>query len=331
VAVAAALPGILPFPRLIDFPAISETLMLLPLWGLVDRGLRADDLSVVVVPAAVAAAALMLFMPRRFMLALPVVVLAYFLLALHPIERRMTELSQRSLYSGISNPHRDWIDRAVPAGAEVSVLWTGKGNVYNVWENEFFSRSVGTIYSIAGQVLGGLPQTDLSPDARAGYLRGPDGRPVRPRYLLVDDSFNPGGRVIARDQVHEMLLYELAGPLRSRTKVTGVYADTWSGPRVTYTRHDCEGGVLRVQLRGDPSLFTEPQTVAAGIGGEAAGRVTLRPNEERELAVTLRPRNENCVVEFSISPTRVPAEVSDANSDTRELGVHFDRFHYVGP
>ena len=30
--VAAALPGTLPFPRLIDFPAISETLMLLPLW-----------------------------------------------------------------------------------------------------------------------------------------------------------------------------------------------------------------------------------------------------------------------------------------------------------
>ena len=100
---------------------------------------------------------------------------------------------------------------------------------------------------------------------------------------------------------------------------------------MTYTRHDCRGGVLRVQLRGDPSLFTEPQTVAARIGGEDAGRVTFRPNEERELAVTLRPRDGNCVVVFSVSPTRVPAEVSRANSDTRELGVHFDRFHYVGP
>ena len=39
--VAAALPGALPFPRLLDFPAISETLMLLPLWRLLDYGIRA--------------------------------------------------------------------------------------------------------------------------------------------------------------------------------------------------------------------------------------------------------------------------------------------------
>ena len=145
----------------------------------------------------------------------PVLVLVYFLVALHPIERRMTDLSQRSVYSGVSNPHRDWIDRAVPAGAEVSVLWTGEGNVYTVWQNEFFSRSVGTIYSIAGQLLGALPQTRLSVDAHAGILRGPDGRPVRPRYLLVDDSFTPAGRVVARDEVHRITLYELEGPLHS--------------------------------------------------------------------------------------------------------------------
>ena len=92
------------------------------------------------------------------------------------------------------------------------MLWTGEGDVYNVWQNEFFSRSVGTIYSIAGQLLGALPQTRLSVDAQAGILRGPDGRPVRPRYLLVDDSFTPAGRVLARDEVHGITLYELDGP-----------------------------------------------------------------------------------------------------------------------
>ena len=169
--VAAALPGTLPFARLIDFPAISETLMFLPLWELVDHGLRAEDVSAIVVPAAVAAAALLLFLPQRLVLALPVVVLAYFLVALIPIEQRVTDLSQRSLYSGISNPHRDWIDRAVPGGAEVSVLWTGEGNVYNVWENEFFSRSVGTIYSIAGSCSAGC--------------RRPTSRPIRKRASCV--------------------------------------------------------------------------------------------------------------------------------------------------
>jgi hypothetical protein len=329
--VAAALPGTLPFSRLIDFPAISETLMLLPLWDLVDRGLRADDLSVVVVPGAIAASALILFLPRRFALAVPVLVLAYFLVALHPIERRMTRVSANSLYSGISNPHRDWIDRAVPAGVEVSVLWTGEGDLYPVWQNEFFSRSVGTIYSIAGQLLGALPQTTLSVDEQAGLLRGPDGRPVQPRYLLVDDSFTPAGRVLARDEVHRITLYQLEGPLHSAEEVTGLYRDTWSGAQVTYTRRDCEDGtILRVQLRSDPSLFTEPQTVVARVEGQEAGRVTFKPNEEKELVVDLQPREKECVVEFFVSPTGVPAELTHGgNPDTRVLGVHFDRFEYA--
>lgn len=328
--VAAALPGTLPFARLIDFPAISDALMLLPLWGLVDRGLASDELSTVVVPAAIAAAALLVYVPRRFALALPLFVLVYFGVALHPIEQRMTHASQGSVDSGIGNRHRDWVDRAVPAAAEVSVLWTGEGDVYDVWQNEFFSRSVGTIYSIAGQLLGGLPQTTLSVDAQAGILRGPDGRPVQPDYLLVDDSFTPAGRILARDEAHEITLYELDGPLRSTENVTGLYPDTWSGARVTYTRRDCEGGIVRVQLRGDPSLFTEPQTVTAQIEGKVAGRVTFRPSETKELIVALQPREGSCVVEFSVSPTGVPAELTHGlNPDTRVLGVHFDRFDYV--
>ena len=45
--------------------------MLLPLWRLLDNGIRADDLATIVVPAAIGAAALVLFLPRRFVLALP--------------------------------------------------------------------------------------------------------------------------------------------------------------------------------------------------------------------------------------------------------------------
>ena len=331
--VAAALPGTLPFARLIDSPAVSETLMLLPLWDVADHGLRAGDLSAVVVPAAIAAAALLLFLPRRFVLALPLLVLVYFLVALPPIERRMTRLSENSLNSGISNPHRDWIDRAVPAGAEVSVLWNGEGELYAIWQNEFFSRSVGTIYSIAGQLLGALPQTKLSVDEQAGLLRDPDGRPVQPRYLLVDDSFTPSGRVLARDKAHQVTLWELDGPLRSAAKVTGLYGDTWSGAKVTYTRHDCgDGNLLRVHLRSDPSLFTEPQTVLARTEGEVVARLTLKPREEKDLVVPLRRQGESCVVEFAVSPTAVPAELTHGlNPDTRVLGVHFDRFEYFKP
>jgi hypothetical protein len=215
----------------------------------------------------------------------------------------------------------------------VAVLWTGEGDVYGVWQNEFFNRSVGTIYRLGKPLLGGLAQTELVVDAQAGVLRGPDGGPVTPRYLLVDDSFTPAGRVVARDAVHALALYELHGPLRSTWKVTGLYPDdTWSGAAVTYTRYDCTGGVLRVSLRSDPSLFTDATTVTATVEGRLAGRVTFGPAEERELPVALQPRDGQCVVRFSVSPTGVPAELTlGANPDTRVLGAHFDRFAYVEP
>ena len=191
---------------------------------------------------------------------------------------------------------------------------------------------MGTVYSIAGPVLGGLPQTTLTVDAQAGVLRGPDGRPVRPRYLLVDEGFTPTGRVVARDESKEITLYELDGPVRAPEKVTGLYPDTWSTGRVRYTRHACRGGVLRVQLRGDPSLFTELQTITARIDGEVVVRVTMDPAEKKELVVPLQPRGESCVVTFSISPTGVPAELTRRlNTDMRVLGVHFDRLDYVKP
>lgn len=332
VAAAAALPGALPFSRLIDFPAISDTLMLLPLWRLEDYGLGVAELSAVVVPGSVAAA-LLLFLPRRLLPVLPLLVLVYFLVALVPIEQRVTRASQGSFASGVSGKQPDWIDRAVPPGAEVAVLWTGEGDAYGVWHNEFFSRSVGPIYFVDEPLLGGLLQTRLVADTQAGLLRRLDGRPVEPRYLLVDDSFTPAGRVLARDEIHELAVYELEGPLRSSEQVTGLYpGDTWSGTEVTYTRRDCRGGVLRAYLRGDPSLFADAQTVVARVEGRVAGRVTFDPSAEAVLAVPLTAREGSCVVEFSVSPTGVPAELTlGANPDTRVLGVHFDRFDYVEP
>ena len=256
----------------------------------------------------------------------------YFLVAL-PSDRAANDAVRRwvRVYSGISNPHRDWIDRAVPDGAEVSVLWTGEGDIYPIWQNEFFSRSVGTIYSIAGQLLGALPQTRLSVDEQAGLLRDPDGRPVRPRYLLVDDSFTPAGRVLARDEALQITLYELEGPLSSAEKVTGLYGDTWSGAQVTYTRHDCVGGTSSAcGCAAIRASSPSRKPFRPGSRGRRSAALTFKPNEETELFVAaLQPREDECVVEFSVSPTGVPAELTHGgNPDTRVLGVHFDRFDY---
>jgi hypothetical protein len=329
--VAAALPGALPFSRLIHDQSISDTLMFLPLEYLQEHGIRLAELSTLVVPASIGAA-LLLLLPQRRLFVVPLFVLAYFAAALVAVEARIGEVSEGALSSGISGD-RAWVDRALPAGARAAVLWTEDGDVYDVWQNEFFNRGIGTIYSVAGPLPGGLSHVELTVDAQAGVLRGPDGAEVGPAYLVADDSFTPAGRVLARDERQGLTLYELAGPLRSAVEIAGLYpGDTWSGAQATYTRRDCRGGVLAVQLRSDPSLFTTPQTVVATVAGAVAGRVTFDPGSQTELVLPLTPRDGTCVVDFSVSPTAVPAEVTlGRNPDTRVLGVHFDRFDYTAP
>ena len=185
---------------------------------------------------AIAAAALLVFVPVRFALALPLLVLAYFLVALVPVEERMSaprgarwpRASATTIATGSIAP--------CPRAPTWPCCGRATANPYVVWQNEFFNRSVGTVYRVASPLLGGLAQTRLAVDAQAGIMRGPDGRPVRLRYLLVDNTFTPAGKVIARDTGKRMSLYELAGPLRSAWKVTGLSRTTRGRVRRCDTR-----------------------------------------------------------------------------------------------
>ena len=75
--VAAVLPALIPYERFLQLKVRSDTLMIVPLWNVQDEvGLpRLDE---VVLVGGIVAAALFFFVPRRYALALPAVVLAYF-------------------------------------------------------------------------------------------------------------------------------------------------------------------------------------------------------------------------------------------------------------
>jgi hypothetical protein len=57
--------------------------------------------------------------------------------------------------------------------------------------------------------------------------------------------------------------------------VTGVYGDAWSGKNVTYTRFDCKGGTLAIQLQSDPN-FKRPNAVTAESGTDMPISVLVR-------------------------------------------------------
>ncbi len=312
---AAALPAVIPYERLIGVPSQSDTLLLLALWRVHERWVALDQAVAVAVVGAALAALAFLVVPRRYALALPIAVLAFFLAITRPISARMEYAAAGALAEGMHKQQRDWIDRAVGGRGEVGVLWSGNASRFSVWQSEFFNRSVGRVFYVERPMEGGLPTTQLRLDRRTGSLGD-----VEAPFVLTDGSVELVGDVVATDPARNVVLYEVDRPLRQAALVEGLHpADTWSGPLVTYTRFDCEGGTVAVALQSDPALYQEPSTVRSG------SRSAIVPPDGRPhvFAVPLAPRGGRCVARFSVSPTRVPGP-----NDPRPLGLHFNSFAY---
>jgi hypothetical protein len=327
---AAALPAIFPYTKLIGLPAVSDTPALLPLASLHDSGLPLADVRWVVLGASAAAAALFLFVPRRYAFALPLLVLAYFAVSQKPNDGKYLQASRGDLFQGIGGQRPDWVDRTVGHDARVAAIWSGAADKFTVWEHEFFNRSVRDFYFTTEPLAGDLPETRLTADRETGLMRGPDGRVVRAEYALTDGSVALAGRPLDRDEHTGLILYRVAGPLRQLSRVEGLYpGDTWSGPEVTYTRLDCRGGSVTVTLQSDPGLFASAQQVTALVGGSAVARALVAPRGVASLTVPLRAAGSTCAARFVVGRTLVPAQVTKgSNPDPRRLGVHFNAFAY---
>jgi hypothetical protein len=238
-----------------------------------------------------------------------------------------------AVFTGIRGVPRDWIDQRISEDASVAVLWTGLADRFTVNQNEFFNRAVGDVYYTVVPTPGGIGETPVAPDPTDGTLRGPNGETVDAPYALLDGSISPDGEIVASDPALGVALWRLSGPLSSTTKLTGIFPnDTWSGRHVRWTRHHCRGGELVVSLHSDPNLVGNELTdVLAVVDGHPAARIVVPPMGSVRLRVPLGAAEGTCVVDFEITPTRVPAKRIEGSTDTRRLGVHFGAFVYHRP
>ncbi|MBV8396613.1 MAG: hypothetical protein JO064_10200 [Actinobacteria bacterium] len=319
--VAGVLPVFIPFPRFITTSAVSDTFALLPWWWIQDHWLVLADLRWLALGVGLAAGVL-LFVPRRFAIVLPVLVGAYFVATSVVVENGRHGIhldSVGSRWAGIHNVHVDWIDRAVGRDAEVAYVWSG-ANPYTIWENEFFNRSFRRVYSLGGSASDPLTETPVTRRANGELVA--NAHVLRAQYVLADGATEIHGRLVASDPVGTRL-YRVDGPVVSLTNVVGLYPDTWSGKRVQYQRVDCSGGRLAVTLQSDPGLFRDDQLVTASENGALVGRAAVAPTAEPTLTVPLHPSNGRCVVDFTVARTKVPGP-----QDERRLGLHFLAFAF---
>jgi dolichyl-phosphate-mannose-protein mannosyltransferase len=326
--VSALLVVAVPLDRFLTTSAITDTLMLLPLWSLQDR-IGEDWITLAALGIAAGLAAAFLFVPRRYTVLLPLLVLGIWILAIRPIwwgTHGFERFSRGVLFQGIRTADRDWVDAALGPGETAAFLWTGRTDRLTVNQNEFFNRSVGPVYYVTDPTPGGLPETRVKIDPKTGRVTLPDGSPVRDEFLLADSSFEPDGGRVAQDKGWGVTLWRVVTPLVSAVDVKGLYPnDTWSGPAVTYLRRLCRPGRLTVELSSDDRLFSGPQTVVARSNGAVVGRAPLRGNTHVLLNVPVEPMpgTTDCRVVYSVSPTAVPGD-----GDDRVLGAHFNRFVY---
>lgn len=329
------LPAVLPLRDLIGVQIQSDTLMLIPWWYLNDTLIHPFGWLVFVATlAALAVALTSALLPRRLILVLPAFLLVYYAASFRVIENWKHGVHMASigaLMEGIGNHDRDWIDRKLGSDAQVAVLWSLPPSYSKVLaENEFFNRSVGTVYNLSGQA-GSLPETAVTLDAR-GLVRGPDGSPIESRYVLAEEARRIAGRPIAFDRNKGMAVYKTSGPLRLRERFFALDGDHWTRPRARYVRYRCSGGTLRLELASDPQLFTRPQIVSARSDARLVARIRVAPNAERvRWLLPLQPRAGICTLSFAVSPTAVPARVVAGSTDNRRLGVRVLSYTYQPP
>jgi hypothetical protein len=316
---AAALPAVLPLGWMLNVSIVSDTLALIPWWRLDLEVGDAGWTRVLLVLGCVAAGALFLFLPRRFSLGLPGLVLAYFLAVMAFVEHDFRRASVGALGT-VGNPEPNWIDRTVPAGSRVAVIYTGQIPPVTIWENEFFNRSAGPVYYLTEPTPGALPETRVTVDPRDGVLRDRGGRAVEASYALSDSTAPLVGT--AAGAAGPLVLYRVPGKVGVKTLIQGLYpGETWSGPHARYTRFHCRGGRVAVQLGSDPALFISPKTVTATVLGRVVARVSVPPVQPVKLVVPLRPRGGVCRVDFAVRPA--PLLTIPRGTPPRPIGATF--------
>ena len=194
--IAVLLPVLILHRDALGWSSVENAFGLWPLFRLVEAGSSIGLVATYVMVGAVLLGVLFVLLGRRFLLVLPAILLAYFVVATYDVQGRFERLSLQSSAAGLGL-EREWIDDATPENASVAAFWSTE-NPSASWLNEFFSRKLGQRYSPADDVLDTFSEP-LQPDPETGVLVDRVGRPISADYVVTSSSFRFDGTLVAAD------------------------------------------------------------------------------------------------------------------------------------
>ncbi|MFL6036141.1 MAG: hypothetical protein ACJ74I_13795 [Gaiellaceae bacterium] len=327
-------------PYHVDIPVFFDApgLAVLPALGLTTTGA-----TVLLVVLALGSAALLLFL--RFAsarVAVPVAaVAAGGILAWSAFgEISFTRESHKVASAQLDNMPRplDWVDRAVPGGAQVTYLGQSIDDPFDVLQLEFWNRKLQHVWSTDGSAPG--PGPTVVPQLTASDGRLEPGAGVE--YLVADSGVTPAGAVLER-KVHRggrgsriWTLIHVAPPLRLRQSIEGVYPDGWGKPITALDQFSVANdapSVVKVHVFRTGAAQRYPATVRVTVGKLALagdkpvmGRVvetkTIRVPDRLDHEFVFDAPPAPFRVETSVTP--FPHERDPRIGDPRDLGANVE-------
>jgi len=355
VATAAVLYLVIRTPYLIGYKFFFDAPGLSVLQSLNrEVALTSEDAKILLILLAVGSGAVLSSVGflRRSRASLVIVVVAGFVLAWNVYGEvtfaRSSHAYSNQLLENVPRP-LNWIDRAVPHGAQVTYLGQSVNQSVpfgSIQLLEFWNRSLQHIWSTDDTAPG--PGPTVVPDviARDGQLRPASGV----RYMLADFGITPVGRVLATKShfggggATPWTLYRITPPLRLRQSVEGLFSDGWGQPetalnqystpgdapsRLTITVSRIGGGQLlpaTVRIRigklklGSVTVGHDPIVVGGPIMGKVLVTRTLHVRKRLAHTFVFKAPPAPFRVETSVT-SFVPNQVDPQSTDGRELGA----------
>jgi 4-amino-4-deoxy-L-arabinose transferase-like glycosyltransferase len=248
-AALVLLAALVPLDQLVSPGSLVNTLTPAPLASLGSEGAQ----RLVLVAAALAAGALVLFLPRRFAWATAAIVGIGLALVSADTARRIADASEHERRATIGSGPPSWIDDAGLDGA--SMLATGDRSWTSVARTVFWNRSLREVLHLAPADVPFPPETTSVEIGDDGVLRTADGRALERPLVVAPDGLTLAGERVAEHaagdaEVPGLLAWRPEQPVRALWSRAGFLPNGDFTDHAQITVYACRPGTLDVTILG---------------------------------------------------------------------------------
>jgi hypothetical protein len=263
-AVALALVLLIPLGSFATSVSLVDAFSLIPLYHL--RGVTSSSVMYAALAlGVVAAAAIFVFVPRRHVVVLPIVVGAALVGGSVAASRQVVTESnlQRNVYTG---PVRRWVDNV--ATAPTYYLYDQQTPASAAWQTLFWNRSITRVYDLPPSLLAGPAPQQVVSISPSGLVRTLAGSTLRPSFAVVSQRYALAGNAVAYSPQNAdrsgYAVWKVAAPLRVESEAAGLEpnGDITPGNVGRLDAYGCTNGAFRLTL-----LVKQPGLVRIGLDG----------------------------------------------------------------